>query len=129
MTKRLVAVPVALLLGVGLNATVASAHANLLRSNIKNNAVFHAGHVPRSVQGFFAERLDPNKSWMAVFEGAADHGLVTEKQRSVVNYLNPEEMILKLPKLHPDKYYLMWYTRSAVDGHYAAGIVYFQVRK
>lgn len=66
---------------------------------------------------------------MAVFEGAADHGLVNEKTHSVVNFRNPKEMTLTLPRLQPEKYYLIWYTRSAVDGHYAAGIVYFRVKK
>jgi methionine-rich copper-binding protein CopC len=66
---------------------------------------------------------------MKVFEGQADHGLVTEKQSSVVSYKNPKVMTLQLPKLQPEKYYLIWYTHSAADGHFAAGIVYFQVVK
>lgn len=106
---------------------VASAHANLLRANIKNNQVLHVRQVPGQIVGTFAEVLDPNHSWMAVFEGVADHGLVTEKQHSRVNFQNPHQMTLKLPKLAPDKYYLIWYTHSAADSHYAAGILYFQV--
>jgi|SRR5947209_1231102 len=106
----------------------ALAHANLLSSNIHNNQVFKVGHAPKMITGRFAEDLDPKSSWMAVFEGVADHGLVTEKQHSVVNYKNPKVMTLRLPAFQKDKYYFIWYTRSVDDGHYAAGIVYFQVR-
>jgi methionine-rich copper-binding protein CopC len=110
--------------------TPALAHASLTKCSIKNNQVFRIGHSPKSIHATFAEPLDTNrtKTWMAVFEGQADHGLVTEKQRSVVNFKNPKQMTLKLPKLGKEKYYLIWYTHSAVDGHYAAGIVYFSVK-
>jgi methionine-rich copper-binding protein CopC len=107
----------------------ASAHANLVGCNIKNYQVFHVAHAPHHIVATFAEELDPAKSWMAVFEGVADHGLVTDKTKSVVSFSHPKVMTLKLPRLIPDKYYMIWYTHSAQDGHYAAGIVYFSVRK
>ncbi len=107
----------------------ALAHANLVKCNIKNYQVFHTAHAPHHIVGKFAEELDPAKSWMAVFEGVADHGLITDKTKSVVSFKNPKMMTLKLPKLLPDKYYMIWYTHSAQDGHYAAGIVYFSVKK
>jgi methionine-rich copper-binding protein CopC len=119
----------AVVLLVGGSTSVVSAHANLLRSNIKNNQVFHVGHAPTMITAFFAEDLIPKDSWINVFEGIADHGLVNEKTRSYVNFKNPKEMILKLPKLAPDKYYFIWYTHSADDHHWAAGIVYFRVVK
>lgn len=107
----------------------ALAHANLVSCNIKNHAVFKIGHVPKQIIGHFAEDLDPAHSWMQVFEGVADHGLVTEHQHSVVSFSNQKVMKLKLPKLQPESYYMIWYTHSAQDGHYAAGIVYFSVKK
>jgi len=125
--RTLAAASAALLLMVAGNG-IASAHANLVRCSIKNNQIFQVGHTPSRITGYFAEELDPAKSWMAVFEGQADHGLVTEKQHSVVNYQNPKEMTLNLPRLGKEKYYLIWYTHSTTDGHYAAGIVYFQVK-
>lgn len=128
MKTRAMALLCAAVLACGLGTRIASAHANWLHGNLKNNEVFKAGHTPGQLKGFFAENLDPRKSWMAVFEGVADHGLVTEKQHSVVNYKNPREMTLKLPKLAKDRYYLMWYTRSATDGHDAAGVLYFRVK-
>lgn len=106
----------------------ALAHANLIRSSIKNGQVFKPGHTPKTVRSYFAEDLDPKGSWMAVFEGQADHGLVTRKERSRINFADPKEMTLSLPKLGREKYYLLWYTRSAVDGDIAAGVVYFQVK-
>jgi methionine-rich copper-binding protein CopC len=106
-----------------------SAHASLTRCSIKNNEVFRVGHTPKQVTAYFAEPLDPNKSWIAIFEGQADHGLVTEKHHSQVSFKNPQEMTLRISeKLGKEKYYLMWYTRSAKDGHFAAGIVYFRVK-
>lgn len=127
MAKHTMAAVVAALILVGASSGVVSAHANLLHSNIKNNEVFSVGHTPKMVTAFFAEDLE-SPSWMAIFEGVADHGLVTEKQHSHVNFKNPKEMILPLPSLAKDKYYLIWYTHSADDGHYAAGILYFQVK-
>ena len=119
-------------LAAGLTLTVAgvtsaSAHASLQKCSIKNGEVFHVGHTPRQVTAFFTEDLDPKQSWVKVFEGIADHGLV-EKESFVVNYKNPKEIILNLPPLGKEPYYLIWYTHSADDGHFASGIVYFQVR-
>ncbi|MBV9281188.1 MAG: copper resistance protein CopC [Chloroflexi bacterium] len=128
MVKNCVAALCAVLL-LGVTAGAVSAHASLQTCSIKNNQVFHAVGAPHMVTATFAEPLDPKFSWMKVFEGQADHGLVTEKQNSVVSFKNPKVMTLKLPKLQPEKYYLIWYTHSAADGHFAAGIVYFQVVK
>lgn len=128
MRQRLVAAIAAVLLLTIFGSGSASAHAGLVRSSIKNNAVFRLGHAPHTVQAFFAEDLDPKTSWIAVFEGRADHGLVTEKEHSIVNYKNPKEMTLQLPRLGKERYYLIWYTHSTEDGHFAAGIVYFQVK-
>ena len=107
----------------------ALAHASLIRANIKNGAVYHVKTAPKMLQAFFAENLDPKQSWVNVFEGVADHGLVNEKTKSVVNFKDPKELTLQLPTLRPDKYYFMWYTHSEDDGHFAAGIVYFSVVK
>jgi methionine-rich copper-binding protein CopC len=107
----------------------ALAHASLTRANIKNGEIFHVKSAPKTLQAFFAETLDPKASWINVFEGVGDHGLVNEKTKSIVNFRNPKEMILRLPKLQPDKYYFVWYTHSEDDGHYAAGVVYFGVIK
>jgi methionine-rich copper-binding protein CopC len=130
MKTRILTACFAVLLLMATSTGSVFAHANWLHGNLKNNQVFTYGHTPKQIQGFFAERLVPNQSWMAIFEGVADHGLLTEKDHSYVNYKNPKEMILPLThtKLAREKYYLIWYTHSAEDGHYAAGILYFQVK-
>ncbi len=128
MTKRALLFLGAVLSLVGMNTGVVSAHASLVRASIKPNQIFHVGQTPKMVRAFFAEPLDPAKSFLAVFENQADHGLVTEMQHSVVNFRNPKEMDLPLPKIDKGKYYLLWYTHSAADGHFAAGVRYFQVR-
>jgi methionine-rich copper-binding protein CopC len=129
MVRFILAAGAAVFLSLTAASPGAFAHANLIRSTIKNNQVFKAGHTPRQVIGTFAEELDPNpgKTWMKVFEGEADHGLVTERQHSTVNFKHPTQITLPLPALSKGKYYLIWYTHSAVDGHVAAGIVYFSV--
>lgn len=128
--KSRILIACSLALFFGLSSTPAAlAHASLTRANIKNGAVYHVNTAPKVLQAFFAENLDPQKSWINVFEGVADHGLVNEKTKSVVNFKNPKEMTLQLPKLLPDKYYFVWYTHSEDDGHYAAGVVYFSVVK
>ncbi len=128
MTKRSLVLLGAVLVLVGINTGIVSAHASLVSATIKPGQVFQAGHTPKMVRAFFAEPLDPAKSWIAVFENQADHGLVTDKQHSVVNFKNPKEMDLPLPKIEKGKYYLLWYTHSAADGHFAAGVRYFQVK-
>src|SRR5437773_9198717 len=65
----------ALMLGV---AGIASAHASLVRANIKPGQVFAHNAYPRTLTAFFAENVNPKGSWVHVFEGAAtsDHVLV-----------------------------------------------------
>ena len=127
-TRLLAALALALTLPF-FTAGSALAHASLTRANIKNGAVFHVKTAPKQLQAYFAENLDPKQSWINVFEGVADHGLVNEKTKSAVNFKNPKEMTLQLPALRPGKYYFVWYTHSEDDGHYAAGVVYFTVVK
>ena len=128
MKRRLLSACGVVALWIAGSTGSAFAHAGLTSCSIKDHQVFTVAHAPHSITAHFAEPLDPGKSWMAVFEGVADHGLVTEKQHLVVNYKNPRVMTLQLPKLSRDRYYVIWYTHSAADSHVAAGIVYFQVK-
>src|SRR5947209_9653530 len=83
--RRLIAATVAALSLVGAaGVTSASAHASLTKCSIKNNQIFLVKAAPKVVMAFFAEPLDPAKSWINVFEGQADHGLVNEKTTSKV---------------------------------------------
>lgn len=126
MRKLAMAAIAALSVALTGGASIASAHASLTRCSIKNNQVFTVKNAPKKVTASFAEPLDPGKSWINVFEGQADHGLVNEKTKSQV--VGPNELSLKLPKLGKEKYYLIWFTHSAKDGHFASGIVYFTVK-
>lgn len=127
MAQRMLAAVAAVILVMGATTARVSAHASLVRCSIKNGQVFKVGHTPSMVKAFFAEELTPSQSWITVYEGQADHGQV-EKQHWAVNYQNPKEIDLTLPKLIKEKYYLIWHTQSSVDQHFAAGIVYFQVK-
>lgn len=131
MFRRLAAFCAAVMLVLCASSSAALAHASLSSCSIRNGETLHARHLPASIKATFAEPLDARKghSFMQVFEGQGDHGLVTEKQRSIVNFRNPKVMTLPLPKHMPKgTYYLLWYTRSAIDGHYAAGLVHFRVK-
>lgn len=109
-------------------STPALAHASLVKCSIKNHQVIRYGHQPSKIVATFAEELNPDKSWMAVFDGVGDHGLVTVNSKSHISIKNLKQMTLKLPKLRRAPYYLIWYTHSLQDGHYAAGAVYFSVK-
>jgi methionine-rich copper-binding protein CopC len=105
------------------------AHANLISCSIKNSQTFSVHKAPGTITGTFTEELTPKKSWMSVFEGDADHGLVNETTTAVVNFNKPKTMTLRIKrKWRKGPFYLIWYTVSAVDGHKAAGIVYFKVK-
>jgi methionine-rich copper-binding protein CopC len=127
LKRRVIAAVAATILIVGTHTMSASAHASLQKCSIKNGQVFRVGHTPKQVTAFFAEELDPKQSWVKLFEGIADHGFV-EKEKFVVNFKNPKEAMVTLPALGKEKYYLIWYPHSAIDGHYAAGILYFEVK-
>ena len=59
-------------------AGVASAHASLVRANIKPGQVFAHNGYPRTLTAFFAENVNPKGSWVHVFEGdpKGDHAMV-----------------------------------------------------
>src|SRR5438309_11862273 len=113
MRKLIAAALAAAFIGAFSGASLASAHASLTRCSIKNNQAFTVKNAPKKVTAFFAEPLDPAKSWINIFEGEADHGLVNETTRPKV--VGPTEIALKLPKLRRGKYYMIWYTHSAKD--------------
>ena len=126
MHRLSIAAVAAVVLAAVVGVSSASAHASLTTCSIKNYEVFTVKTAPKTIKAFFAEPLDPAKSWINVYEGQADHGLVNDKTHSQV--AGPKELTLKLPKLGKEKYYMIWYTHSAADGHFAAGIVYFTVK-
>ncbi len=113
-----------------LSATgVASAHASLVRANIRPGEVFAANAYPRTLTGFFAENVTPSSSFLHVFEAdpTGDHALVDTGKNSFP-FKNPKEIEATLPKGLKGVYTVMWYTVSADDGHTAGFTFTFTVK-
>lgn len=110
-------------------AGVASAHASLVKANIKPGQVFAANKYPRTIVAYFAENVNPSGSWIHVFEGdpAGDHGLVDLNNVSFP-FKNPKEITIGLPKNLKGLYTVIWFTKSADDGHEAGNAFSFTVK-
>jgi methionine-rich copper-binding protein CopC len=110
-------------------AGIASAHASLVRANIKPGQVFAHNAYPRTLTAFFAENVNPRGSWVHVFEGdpKGDHGMV-EPGSVQFPFKNPKEITLGLPKGLKGLYTVIWFTTSADDGHKAASAFNFTVK-
>src|SRR5438034_8085461 len=79
--------------------SVASAHASLVRANIKPGQVFAHNAYPRTLTAFFAENVNPKGSWVHVVEGdpKRDHGLV-DRDNVRFPFKNQKEITVGLPK-------------------------------
>ena len=108
---------------------VASAHASLVRANIKPGQIFAHNAYPRTLTAFFAENVVPKTSWVHVFEGdpKGDHGMV-DLGNETYPFKNPKEITVGLPKGLKGLYTLMWFTKSADDGHIAGNAFTFTVK-
>ncbi len=108
---------------------VASAHASLVRANIRPGQVFSSTNYPRTVTAYFAENVNPAGSWIHVFEGdpAGDHGMV-DLGNEKYPFKNPKEITVGLPKGLKGLYTFMWFTKSADDGHVAGNAFTFTVK-
>lgn len=105
---------------------VVSAHASLVKANIKPGQVFAHNKYPRTITAYFAENVKPSVSWVHVFEGdpRGDHGMVDTGKDSYP-LKNPKEIVATLPK---GPYTLMWYTTSVDDGHAAGNAFTFTIK-
>jgi methionine-rich copper-binding protein CopC len=110
-------------------AGVASAHASLVRANIKPGQVFAQNAYPRTLTAFFAENVNPKGSWVHVFEGdpKGDHGMV-EPSNVQFPFKNPKEITVGLPKGLKGLYTVIWFTTSVDDGHKAGSAFNFSVK-
>src|SRR2546427_6140075 len=120
----LAAIPL-LLVGPG----TVSAHASLVRANIKPGQVFAHNAYPRTLTAFFAENVVPKNSWVHVFEGdpKGDHSMA-DLGNEAYPFKNPKEITVGLPKGLKGLYTLMWFTKSADDGHIAGNAFTFTVK-
>ena len=110
-------------------ASVASAHASLVRANIYPGQVFAHNAYPRTLTAFFAENVNPKGSWVHVFEGdpKGDHGMV-EPGSVQFPFKNPKEITVGLPRGLKGLYKVIWFTTSADDGHKAGSTFNFTVK-
>lgn len=128
--RRAVAAGILVALSVLPFAGVALAHASLVRANISPGQVFTQKTYPRLVTAFFAENVNPKGSWVHVFEGdpKSDHGMV-DLGNEAYPFKNPKEITVGLPnKGLKGLYTLMWFTKSADDGHMAGNSYTFTIR-
>jgi methionine-rich copper-binding protein CopC len=107
----------------------ASAHASLVRANIKASQVLAANAYPRVLTAFFAENVVPKVSWVHVFEGdpAGDHGMV-DLGNETYPFKNSKEITVGLPRGLKGLYTVIWFTKSADDGHVAGFSFSFTVK-
>ncbi|HLH72148.1 MAG TPA: copper resistance protein CopC, partial [Chloroflexota bacterium] len=120
---RLVGVCVLAMAILGLTTGLASAHANLVRSDPPANASL--AQSPAKVQLWFSEPLEPSFSQAVVYDtnqqrvDAGDSHVAPDDSASLIVSLKPN-----LPK---GTYAIAWMTQSKVDGHIVRGIVPFGV--
>ena len=110
-------------------AGVASAHASLVRANIKPGQIFARTTYPRVLTAFFAENVNPKGSWVHVFEGdpKGDHAMV-DLGNVQFPFRNPKEITVGLPKGLKGLYTVIWFTTSADDGHKAGSAFNFSIK-
>ena len=110
-------------------AGVASAHASLVRANIKPGQIVAHNAYPRTLTAFFAENVNPRGSWVHVFEGdpKGDHAMV-DLGNVQFPFRNPKEITVGLPKGLKGLYTVIWFTTSVDDGHKAGSAFNFSVK-
>lgn len=111
------------LLVLALTAGVASAHANLVRSNPAAGASLKTS--PGAVQLWFSEALEPSFSRALVYDPNRQR---VDLGDSHVAPDDPTSLIVSVkPNLSPGTYVIAWTTQSKVDGHVLRGLVPFGV--
>jgi methionine-rich copper-binding protein CopC len=110
-------------------AGVASAHASLVRANIKPRQIFAHNAYPRVLTAFFAENVNPKGSWVHVFEGdpKGDHGMV-DLGNVRFPFKNQKEITVGLPRGLKGLYTVIWFTTSADDDHKSGSAFTFTVK-
>ena len=116
--KRLTAALVAAIILQLITATVASAHAALLRSDPSDGATLET--APEQVTMWFDEPVSAQFSSMRLLDGDSQpvSGATVHD-----NPDDPTSLIVKMPPLDDGVYTLLWQVLSASDGHYAQGVL------
>jgi len=129
MRSRLIRLIMAAGLALGITTAlprIAEAHASLQKCNgLAKGAVLTA--LPKTLTCTFAEGVNPKGSFIRIVEATGD-GAEDDRGNSAVSFANVHQMTVGVPKLDKGKYYLMWFTVSADDGHKAGGVLPFTIK-
>ncbi|HKT39508.1 MAG TPA: copper resistance CopC family protein, partial [Ktedonobacterales bacterium] len=109
---------------LGRTLPVASAHALLVRSDPKANAILQA--PPAAVHAWFSEDLNPLTSKIVVVDPANRE---VDRGDSHVESSNSKEMEVSLPLLPAGTYIVVWRAQSADDGHVSGSSFIFRIAK
>src|SRR5215469_10944859 len=101
---------------------IASAHALLVRSDPKADAILQA--PPSQVRMWFSEAINPLTSKAVVVDPANRQ---VDRGDSHQNPNNDHEMDVSLPLLPAGTYIVDWRTQSAEDGHIVGGSFIFRI--
>ncbi|MBI5566622.1 MAG: copper resistance protein CopC, partial [Chloroflexi bacterium] len=105
-------------------AGVASAHADLVRSNPATNSTLEV--VPAAITIDFSEAIEPAFSKITVL---FEDGSTVDNGDSAVSPLDPRQLIVSLNDARQGTYIVSWRVLSAVDGHITSGAFVFSVGK
>lgn len=113
----------ALLLAL-MAAGVASAHADLVRSNPAANSTLET--APAAITLDFSEAIEPSFSKITVL---FEDGTLVDNGDSAVSPIDPQQLIVSLSETRQGTYIVSWRVLSAVDGHITSGAFVFSVGK
>jgi copper transport protein len=101
---------------------IASAHADLLRSDPAANSVQDS--APSQVSIWFNEAIEPGFSTITVL---FEDGSTADRGDSLVSPADPTQLSVTLAEARDGTYLVSWRVLSAVDGHITAGSFVFSV--
>lgn len=105
-------------------ASMASAHANLMRSDPAANATLPS--APAQVAIWFTEAIEPGFSNISVL---FEDGSTADGGDSIVSPTDPTQLSVSLADSREGTYLVSWRVLSTVDGHITSGSFVFSVGK
>ncbi len=103
-------------------AGVASAHADLVRSNPAANSTLDV--APTTITIDFSEAIEPAFSKITVL---FEDGATADNGDSAVSPIDPRQLTVSLREARQGTYIVSWRVLSAVDGHITSGAFVFSV--
>jgi len=105
-------------------AGVASAHADLVRSNPAANSTLDV--APSTITLDFSEAIEPSFSKITVL---FEDGATIDSGNSAVSPIDPKQLTVSLNDARQGTYIVSWRVLSAADGHITSGAFVFSVGK